>query len=87
MRYEALLVVIDLIGFLLCRTLRLLVERLLFHREGFELIDALVEIADRAFHRIRQIFETLALTIPVIEEVILVIGANGRQRSFSLGIR
>lgn len=78
---------IDLIGFLLCRTLRLFVERLLFHREGFELIDALIEIADRAFHRIRQIFETLALTIPVIEEIILVISANGRQRSFSLGIR
>ena len=78
---------IDLIGFLLCRTLRLFVERLLFHRKSFEFIDALIEIADRAFHRIRQIFETFALTIPVIEEIILVISANGRQRSFSLSIR
>ena len=81
------MVLIDLIGFLLCRTLRLLVERLLFHREGFELIDALVEIADRTFYGIRQVFEAFALTIPVVEEVILVIGANGRQRCFSLSIR
>ena len=81
------MVLIDLIGFLLCRTLRLLVERLLFHRECLELIDTLVEVADRTFHGIRQIFEAFTLTIPVVEEVILMISANGRQRSFSLSIR